>query len=161
MLKVLIRFDQGAILDKGYKLTQYLDSVGCPWTIGDGEGDILIEWSDFYDYLSEDLTFKKNFFYDEQIHVLESNGRVARVGEIFPIRNPATFDLNYNIGEGSAVYNRNMSVLYLNGNTIHLNSPKEVLEASKYNEGVIRLLYERGLFSPTVEKEIKESKLYT
>ena len=90
MLKVLVRADTA---DKGYDLTKYLDEKGCPWTIGDSEDDILIEWSDFYDYLSEDRDFKSRFFYSHETHFLESTGRVVGINELFPIRESTTFSL--------------------------------------------------------------------
>lgn len=158
MLKVLVRADTA---DKGYDLTKYLDEKGCPWTIGDSEDDILIGWSDFYDYLSEDRDFKSRFFYSHETHFLESTGRVVGISELFPIRESTTFDLLYKVGDDSVTYNRNMSILRAEGVTTNLKDPKSVLSAKGKGKESVFILYQRGLLSPDIEKEIKESKFYT
>ena len=149
MLKVLVRADTA---DKGYDLTKYLDEKGCPWTIGDSEDDILIGWSDFYDYLSEDRDFKSRFFYSHETHFLE---------RLFPVRESTTFDLLYKVGDDSVTYNRNMSILRAEGVTTNLKDPKSVLSAKGKGKESVLILYQRGLLSPDIEKEIKESKFYT
>lgn len=158
MLKVLVRADTA---DKGYDLTKYLDEKGCPWTIGDSEDDILIGWSDFYDYLSEDNEFKRKFFYSQEIHFFESPGRVTRINELFPLRDPTTFDLLYKIGEDSVIYNRNMSTLKIKGKIVNLYDINSILDTNREEKAYVLVLYNRGLLSPKVEREIKESKFYT
>lgn len=142
MSKVLIRVDPEVTLTRGYALTQYLDKVGCPWTIGDAEDDIVIGWSDFYDYLSEDHTFKKTFFYTPDTHFLETTGRVVKVDELFPIRDASTFDLLYKVGDGSAIYNRNMSVLKVGGKVYPLKNEESMASAPP---DIVSVLRERGL----------------
>lgn len=158
MLKVLIR---AASANSGYELTKYLDNKGCPWTIGESEDDILIGWSDFYDYLSEDNEFKRKFFYSPEIHFLESPGRVIGINELFPLRDPTTFDLLYKIGEDSVIYNRNMSVLKIKGKIVNLYDINSILDTNREEKAYVLVLYHRGLLSTQVEREIKESKFCT